>query len=350
MRSTGSLIPDFAMHRYMYAMRVVSMLTLWMTSTFGSGRCAMASGSYEFRLPDTPSVTGVPASPSASHPVADRSETASPSWTLQASSADADEVAALNLLKRAQEVLLRADQARDEDRMTEAARMYETALILYNRLAAEYPGWQAGLVKFRQAYCEVKVGELSQRKEGDPGWQAGAWQIGPPAPPTNVQESVSRPDAHAGPESKSELTPILAKAREFLETGKPDEAIKALLQGLRIDPDHATLRLMVGLAQCQAGKFEDALFVLNPLVLEHPMNASAHLALGTAYFGLDRIEAARLALEQALILDPGLHAAHYNLAQILLGQKPPDREGAQRHYREALRLGAERDRELEGRL
>ena len=256
---------------------------------------------------------------------------------------------ALDLLSRAQSVLLQADETRSRN-PTEAARLYEGALVLYQQLAREFPGWQSGMVKFRKTYCEARIADLSQQDFGEVGWEAGAWAMGPQPPAERSDASVVTNVPAAPPFGGETVETLYASAAAMLARQEAQEAIQVLRRGLRIDPEHMGLRYLTGLAQCQLGRYEDALFVLGPLVREHPSFAYGHLALGTAYFGLHRIDAARLALEQALKLNPELHAVHFNLAQMLSTISPPDMEAARYHYREAMRLGAKPDRALEDRL
>ncbi len=309
-------------------------VALGLAAAFASGRTAAASGRFDFRLPEP-----------------------APETRSQSESADVaesrDESQALALLKQAQEAMGRADRARADGRDSDAARSYETALLLYNRLAEEFPGWQSGLVKFRQAFCVAMIEESSGREGIGIAWEAGAWQIGPPEPSPEERDAALSSAEEAGNKdlaAENRLQSLISQARQLIETGRSEEAILPLVDALRLNPSHVHVRLLIGVAQCQSGKHEDALFILNPLVQEHPRHAHAHVAIGTACFGLGRFDEARAALEQALAIDPGLHAAHYNLAQLLLRMKPPDREAARRHYREALRLGGERDKDLEKHL
>jgi tetratricopeptide (TPR) repeat protein len=183
---------------------------------------------------------------------------------------------------------------------------------------------------------------------------ASAAVVGPPAPSSAAPAPAPRTNATARPaEPDGELSPmdaILTQARFLMARGNPQDAVKILLDGFRINPDHTGLRLTIGLAQCQAGRYDAAIYILDALASEQPQNAYAHAALGTAHFGLGRFEAARRSLLEALRLQPSLHQAHYSLAQWHLAARPPAPDHARRHYREALRFGAEADPALEQRL
>ena len=119
---------------------------------------------------------------------------------------------------------------------------------------------------------------------------------------------------------------------------------------LRKAPDDSGLRLMLGIAQCRSGRFSDAAYLLTQLTEDEPGHARAYTALGGAYLGMGRNIEAREATEKALAMNPELAAAQYNMANLVLLENPKAVEEAARYYDESVKLGGERDAEMEARL
>jgi len=236
--------------------------------------------------------------------------------------------------------LIRADIARDEKRFGDAIELYQTSADTYTRLMREYPDWEPGATRFRHQHCHQELKRL-RRLENE----------GLIKPSTGGERATSTsPAPVAVPVQAGGLHGIKVTAVRLMDAGRPEEARQALLDGMDLNPDDAGLRVLLGIAQCQAGRHHDALFLLRNLVEEEPHNAHAHAALGTAYFGLARYADAAVEMKKASDSSPALSAPHFNLAQILLATEPPDTGGAAYHYRKALRLGAKRDAGLERRL
>jgi Tfp pilus assembly protein PilF len=63
-----------------------------------------------------------------------------------------------------------------------------------------------------------------------------------------------------------------------------------------------------------------------------------------------RARAAEAELQKALELKPDYGIAHFNLALMMLEQRPPSIELAKRHYEKALSLGVAKDEVVEQRL
>jgi tetratricopeptide (TPR) repeat protein len=279
--------------------------------------------------------------------------------------------------ERAYRILLAADEARDKDDLLVASKLYKEALETYVDLSKKYPDWQRGVIHFRIAYCDNQIRGLLKRlarKKAELDTPPPATETGPakgaattdtgtadtePAPAEAVDAGTGETTRVAlvrpgtGPVEKppskggADLARVKKKAGDLLAKGKPHEANEVLLEGLRSDPDDTTVRLLIGVARCQAGNYRDAVFLLRQLVDDDPTNTCAHVTLGTAYFGLGLTPEARKQMELAIKVDPNAREAHHNLAQILLRSKPPDIEGAKRHYKKAVDLGAPRDPKMD---
>ena len=249
--------------------------------------------------------------------------------------------------RQAHGLLMAADEERDAGRMEEAAIIYEAALKLYRPLADRAPTNQTEIVRFQTTYCENQL-QAAKTAAGRVIWSpmANAVQGGGISEPANA--TVMGPAATAanvgGPQ---DLHAMLSQARRLIEQGKNEAARSILLDALWIAPDQEDVRLLLGVTQCQAGRYKDAVLVLEQLAADHPTNAFTHVALGAAYFGAGRTLDAEDATRDALALDAALHEAHCNLAKILLAGAPPDIEQARTHYLKSLELGGERDPKLD---
>ena len=121
-----------------------------------------------------------------------------------------------------------------------------------------------------------------------------------------------------------------------------------MLQGvLARNPGDNRARLLMGIASCKAGLFSDAAEVLRPVLQTDPSNARTQNAMGAAYMGLGDLQAARVTLEKAVSLDPGLGDAQLNLAQVLAVGPQADRLKAREHYAKAIELGMSADPALQ---
>lgn len=243
-------------------------------------------------------------------------------------------------------MVLLADSAYEKEEWSRARDFYSQALDTYATLRRKFPDWQPGVVDFKIRYCMRRLDLL------------------PPAPPaeTNALSRTASPSVtspQAAPETAPSETDLRAAkaldnlieaSRRQLLVGNVAAARDGLLSALRISPDHPTIRLLLGLAQCRNGQFEDAVTLLDNLIEDEPNNAWAHLYRGTARVGMGRIDEAVADIEKATRLNPRSHEAYYDLAQALLMKSPPDTANAQKHYRKAIELGATPDPALEARL
>ena len=280
-----------------------------------------------------------------------------------------------------------ADNAREKKAHDDAMQFYGQALDAYMDLANNYPEWQTNLVRFRLAYCRDQLKSLLGLADGTEGPPDGVASP-PPAtaaitsmppstliiptelPPTNTPASFEPSldpsldpsfDPSFDPSLEPSLEPpaeqsagnldqITSKAKLLLSEGKFVQARLLLMEGIGIDPDHYLVRLLLGVAQCEAGRFEDALILLRTLVEENPSDPHIHIALAGAHLGLGEAAKARKEVTAALKLKPNMSAAHYNMVQVLMATKPVDLELARHHYKKALELGATPDEAIEALL
>ena len=313
------------------------------------------------------------------------------------------------LLRNAYLAVVDAEMAQAERRDLDAVAAYRTALGLYGRLQAEYPGWQAAMVSYRVAECQNDLASLesangngassnavsavrtatnaAQRLEGllvelrDARAALGAEkdntaelrekQLTQDVDRLNdeLRQAMKANQALARKNAKLEAklnragvtqgtntmckaveSAVKSEARRLSQDGKIDAAVALLHEAIEMMPSEEDLVVQLAVAYCRDGKFGDAALALLPFDGKHPSNADALLTLGTAYMGLGKIGEARVATEKALKLNPDSAETHYNMAQILVSLTPPDVGESQQHYRRALELGLAADPDFENTL
>lgn len=147
----------------------------------------------------------------------------------------------------------------------------------------------------------------------------------------------------------SDATAAKGQGRCLIAIGQPDKAASALRK-LAPALGDAELIVLLGAAYGRSGKFRESAEAVRPLVATDPWNARARGVLGAALIGLGDLEAARAELEKAIVLDPQLPDACLNLAGILSGLGPEEREKGRELYRRSIELGGAPDRVLEQRF
>ncbi len=252
-------------------------------------------------------------------------------------SAPADIISATLKFTRTQDVVTQADRAAETGDIDKALFLYKVALNAFTEIMAEDPDFQPDMIEFRMAYCDDQLATLLQTL--NPGTTTGTV-------PQNATNTVRAVETLP----HKDVSTVLALARDHLEEGEPEAARAKILEGFKVDPDSVELRLLAGLAQCQARRFGDAIFLLKELAIEEPSHAPVRVGLAAAYLGDGQRDAAREELEAAHVLDPTLPEPHYNMAQLLLSGPSPDRTAASNAYHRALQLGATPDPRLEAML
>lgn len=261
-------------------------------------------------------------------------------------------------MRKADEVMVRADAAFDGGNKDQALQLYRKAAETYGRVNQNFPDVEDGLARYRLAYCESQIQAITGREvtaaspptaTGDAAVNAGIGRdVAAPAPAAAVRlvddPDVSMADAHENPHARS-----LAEAQTLLSTERLDAAAGLLIDVLKADPQNRDARLLVALVRCRQGRFDEARVALEDLQAERE-DEPVLLALAAAYQGTGRYQHALLALDKTIRASPRQPAAYVNMAWLLLTMPSSDAAAAEANYRQALKLGARRDRQLERRL
>jgi Flp pilus assembly protein TadD len=132
--------------------------------------------------------------------------------------------------------------------------------------------------------------------------------------------------------------------------GHLKQAEETLKKVNAISPNDAFAQTTLGMIYFGQGRYDEAVTALTMAIKANPMSAAAHNFLGIAAAKKGWSEAARKELETALQLNPNYTDAHYNLAVLLSTAQPADKDGAFKHYREALDLGMKPNPQFEQTL
>ncbi|MEI6167830.1 MAG: tetratricopeptide repeat protein [bacterium] len=311
-------------------------------------------------------------------------------------------------LKKAYMAVVEAELARADHYNTDAAKSYREALGYYSRLTTAYPGWQTSMISLRVAECQTALTELELPKEpeaahdktGEMGGlatnsanrvqvlmgelrevQAALAQINTTETESKarqlqadrdrlqeevveaakanqlMQRKVAKLEAKLGKSGTSTnamcravAAAVKTEANGLMKTNDVAPAIALLTEAIELMPSETDLVVLLAVADCRAGRFDQAVKLMMPFDVWRAKNADALLTLGTAYMGLGEIGKARDAMEKVLAIKPDSAEAHYNLAQILITIAPPDITLSQEHYQRAIELGCSVDLDYENAL
>ncbi len=130
-------------------------------------------------------------------------------------------------------------------------------------------------------------------------------------------------------------------------TGDVAGAKKALDELLKRNKRHGPALGLAGIIALKQNDLRTARDRFEHAVKRSPKDARLHTNLAIVYDGMRKKKAALRELRKAVALDPNLAEARFNLAILLVSEKPPKLTEAKHHYQTALQLGSTRDERLE---
>jgi tetratricopeptide (TPR) repeat protein len=134
------------------------------------------------------------------------------------------------------------------------------------------------------------------------------------------------------------------------QAGDAKRAVECFEKSVEHNAALAQSWLALGLLRLEAGDTYHAISCLTRAIHEDPEDARAHNYLAIATKNLGWMDAAEAELQKAIAMKPDYGVAHFNLALMMLEQRPPAIELAKRHYDKALSLGVAKDEVVERRL
>ncbi len=237
----------------------------------------------------------------------------------------------------ATEELVTADT---ETELTPTAAVAPTATIPESEAEAErkVPGRATGTGVMAVQPVKVKLPAATVKQSSGPETErTEPEKKRPTSPPTPTPGSV------AG----SGLSP---RIQQMLREGAGADAVIMLEALIEQAGDHATLEEQLLFAQALINRrnYKRAEAVLDPLLEQHPENPAVLMLASGLQFAMGKPYASLLYLDRLVLKYPRFAEAYVNLAYTRFAMDPvANRAEAVSYYRNALRLGAERDPRLE---
>jgi Tfp pilus assembly protein PilF/chromosome segregation ATPase len=138
---------------------------------------------------------------------------------------------------------------------------------------------------------------------------------------------------------------FLANAQ--FSAGQLTDCEKTVKTALTIDPEDPGCLYLLGLLRYRQNQLDEALDALSLSAKINPTNAATENFLGCVLADKGLRPAAESALRKALRDDPNYADAHFNLAVVYAGNKPPSLELARWHYQRSLSLGHAKSQSLD---
>lgn len=305
---------------------------------------------------------------------------------MPASAAKEKEQKVSELMKDANEMMSQAQTAYVNGEAKEAIELYRKALAEIARLEVENPKRvstsEFAPVRFRKALCETEIDRImleevnatartvavtdtsalekkreERRKAAETNHvPEAAVKLSPKsadgAPEAAVPAEAGATAEKAEPEPGKPLVvkDELEFAKDMLSMDRFDETERSLMRILKERPEHREARLMMAMVRVRQGKFEDAGVVIDDLLADNPNDESALLLAGGAQMACGNYAKAMESLDKVLKVNPKRPDGYLNMAWLLLEMGPGKTENAELYYRQAVKLGGPRDRDLERRL
>lgn len=292
----------------------------------------------------------------------------------------------LELIKPATDLMSKAQEAYIASDSKKAIALFREALAVLVKLEQNYPVWAPTAtfspVRFRKAICETEIERIlleeaqassrtiavtdtreleKMRSERTRMAQTNrvmevTRKLNSKASGEEADEVAVKADTVAVP-SKVAETNAPVRIREELEWAKDmilverfAEAETALIRVLKKDSENKEARFLLALAKVQQGKASDALIMLSDLLEDSPANEALLLLASGAHLAAGAHTKAMALLDTAMKANPQRPDAYLNMAWLLLDMRPDANADAELYYRQAVKLGLARNRDIERRL
>jgi tetratricopeptide (TPR) repeat protein len=309
-----------------------------------------------------------------------------PSAPAPASARNKKKPQVLELIRPANDLMSKAQEAYIGDDSKQAIALFRDALAALIKLEEEYPDWAPtpdfSPVRFRKAICETEIERIlleeaqasartvavtdtrelekirAERKRAaetnrmvevtrklsakSSGVQGDASTVATESPKPPVTTEASSGPVKIGEE--------LEWAKDMIQVDRFEDAERALIKVLKKEPEHKEARFLMALSKVQQGKPSDALIILADLMEDAPAEESTLLLAAGAYLATGAYVKSMEALDKTLKAHPKRPDAYLNMAWLLLEMRPDATAEAEMYYRQAVKLGLSRNRDMERRL
>jgi Flp pilus assembly protein TadD len=290
------------------------------------------------------------------------------------------------LMKDANDLMSQAQSAYVDGQAKQAIELYRKALAEIARVEREnqkeVSSSEFAPLRFRKALCETEVDRImleevnasartmavtdttaleakreERRKAAETNRvpeaavklasKEGAAKPGAEPSKPAAEEEVARP---VDPNKPVDAASELEWAKDMISVDRFADAEKSLVLVLKQKPDSREARLLMALSRVQQGHMADATVVIDDLLADNPGDEAALLLLAGAHVAAGAYGRAMDALDKAMKANPKRPEGYHDMAWLLLEMNPKEQAEAEMYYRQAVKLGGARDRDIERRL
>lgn len=218
-----------------------------------------------------------------------------------------------------------------------------------------------------QATVSKDLAQKTRAGNSDPAAEASADE--PPAAPVADAKPAVTPEKNPEPASAPAPAPEKKSEKPAAASGKPvdvaqelewakdmvsvdrfEEAEKALIAVLKQTPENRDARFLMALCLVRQEHFSDAAVIVEDLLADYPKDEAVLLLSAGCHAGNGRYAQAVDLLDRAMKLNPERPEGYLDMAWLLIEMNAKETTEAEMYYRQAVKLGAARDRDLEKRL
>ncbi len=290
------------------------------------------------------------------------------------------------LMKDANDLMSQAQTTYIDGESKKAIELYRKALTEIARVEQEHPKEvstaEFAPVRFRKALCETEIDRIMledvnatartvavtdttslELKRAERKQAAATNNVPEAALKLTAKQGAKAPPAGAAekdvPDAKDTADtpdkPLVVKdelewAKDMLSVDRFEDAEKALIRVLKKEPENRDARFLMALARVQQGKLAEAAVVIDDLLADNASDEPSLLLAAGAYAAMGNYSKAMDTLDKAMKVDPKRPDGYSDMAWLLLEMKPKESGEAEMYYRQAVKLGGARDRDLERRL
>ena len=294
----------------------------------------------------------------------------------------------LELIKPANELMSKAQEAYIGDDSKKAITLFRDALAALIKVEQENSDFASSPefapVRFRKAICETEIERILlaeaqassrtiavtdtrelEQMHADRKRAAATNRVIEVTRKLNSKQSGAEVDAVAvavdaasAAKSDQKTVPELpVKVSEELEWAKDmvlverfEEAERSLVKVLKKEPENKEARFLMALSKLEQGKPTDALIILADLMEDSPSDESILLLAAGAHLAAGAYTKSMEILDKVMKTNPRRPDAYLNMAWLLLDMRPDALSEAEMYYRQGVKLGLTRNRDLERRL
>jgi len=298
--------------------------------------------------------------------------------------AKAKEPKVSELLKDANEMMSAAQTAYVDGDSKKAIELYRKALAEIARIEQENPkrvsSSEFAPIRFRKALCETEIDRVMleevnttartmavtdtsvlEAKRAERKRKAETNNMpevtvtlgvkhGPETPGEVVEAKPETKDAVDAPVQPVNVKEELEWVKDMLSMDRFDDADKALLKVLKQEPGNHDARFLMALARVKQEKYADATVVIDDLLADNAADEPVLLLASGMFAAMGNYAKAMDVLDKAMKTNPQRPDGYLNMAWLLLEMKTSDTKEAELYYRQAVKLGGARDRDIERRL